>query len=175
VIGLPLLSLGLFGAYRSGPWFLVALCLAATAALARASYCCRLTVPTTEGWKRRNEIEGLKFFLGVAEADRLRVLNPPDFTPALYERLLPYAVAPRRRDAMEPALRRGVGRFTDPLPAELVRREPSLEPVRHRRFQLGSGRRPRDGDCRRLDADCRRLNGAELERRLVRRRRRRKR
>jgi hypothetical protein len=25
-------------------------------------------VPTTEGWKRRNEIEGLKFFLGVAEA-----------------------------------------------------------------------------------------------------------
>ena len=68
MIGLPLLSLGLFGAYRSGPWFLVALCLAATAALARASYCCRLTVPTTEGWKRRNEIEGLKFFLGVAEA-----------------------------------------------------------------------------------------------------------
>jgi uncharacterized membrane protein len=50
-------------------------------------------VPTTEGWKRRNEIEGLKFFLGVAEADRLRVLNPPDFTPALYERVLPYAVA----------------------------------------------------------------------------------
>jgi hypothetical protein len=45
-------------------------------------------VPTTEGWKRRNEIEGLKFCLGVAEADRLRVLNP-----ALYERLLPYAVA----------------------------------------------------------------------------------
>ena len=119
-------------------------------------------MPTTEGWKRRNEIEGLKFFLGVAEADRLRVLNPPDFTPALYERLLPYAVAPRRRDAMEPALRRGVGRFTDPLPAELVRREPSLEPVRHRRFQLGSERRPRDGECRRLDADCRRLNGAEL-------------
>ena len=85
-------------------------------------------MPTTEGWKRRNEIEGLKFFLGVAEADRLRVLNPPDFTPALYERLLPYAVAPRRRDGMEPALRRGVGRFTDPIPAELVRREPSLEP-----------------------------------------------
>src|SRR6516162_2877697 len=63
---------------------------------------------------------------------------------------------------MEPALRRGVRRFTDPIPAGLVRREPSLEPVRHRRFQLGSERRPRDGECRRLDADCRRLNGAEL-------------
>jgi hypothetical protein len=84
----------LSGAYLGGPsLFLVALCLAATAALARASYCCRLTVPTAEGWKRRDEIEGLKLFLGVAEADRLRVLNPPDFTPALYEKLLPYAVA----------------------------------------------------------------------------------
>jgi uncharacterized membrane protein YgcG len=94
VIGLPLLLLGLSGAYLGGPsLFLVALCLAATAALARASYCCRLTVPTAEGWKRRDEIEGLKLFLGVAEADRLRVLNPPDFTPALYEKLLPYAVA----------------------------------------------------------------------------------
>jgi uncharacterized membrane protein len=50
-------------------------------------------VPTAEGWKRRDEIEGLKLFLGVAEADRLRVLNPPDFTPALYEKLLPYAIA----------------------------------------------------------------------------------
>jgi uncharacterized membrane protein len=50
-------------------------------------------VPTAEGWKRRDEIEGLKLFLSVAEADRLRVLNPPDFTPALYEKLLPYAIA----------------------------------------------------------------------------------
>ena len=74
VIGLPLLSLGLFGAYRSGPrLFLVTLCLAGTAALARASYCRRLTVPTTEGWKRRNEIEGLKLFLGVGGRSAARV------------------------------------------------------------------------------------------------------
>jgi uncharacterized membrane protein YgcG len=92
VIGLLLLSIGLSGG-TSGLWLLlVALCIAATAALAAASYR-RLTVPTAEGWKRRGEIAGLKLFLGVAEADRMRLLNPPDFTPALYEKLLPYAIA----------------------------------------------------------------------------------
>jgi hypothetical protein len=100
VIGLPLLLLGLSGAYLGGPsLFLVALCLAATAALARASYCCRLTVPTAEGWKRRDEIKGLKLFLGVAEADRLRVVNPPDL-PALMK-AAPFG-RPRRRDGVEP-------------------------------------------------------------------------
>ena len=93
VIGLPLLLISLSIGQASGLWlFLVALFIAATAALAAVSYC-RLTVPTAEGWKRRDEIEGLKLFLGVAEAERLRLLNPPDFTPALYEKLLPYAIA----------------------------------------------------------------------------------
>jgi uncharacterized membrane protein YgcG len=90
---LALLVIGLLIANANGLWLLVvASSLAATTALAAASYR-RLTVPTAEGWKRRDEIEGLKLFLGVAEADRLRVLNPPDFTPALYEKLLPYAIA----------------------------------------------------------------------------------
>jgi hypothetical protein len=58
-----------------GFWLsLVALFLAIAAVLAAASFS-RLTVPTAEGWKRRDEIAGLKLFLGVAEADRLRVLN----------------------------------------------------------------------------------------------------
>jgi uncharacterized membrane protein YgcG len=93
VVGMPFLVIGLSVASTSGVWlFLVALFVTATAALAAASFS-RLTVPTAEGWKRRDEIEGLKLFLGVAEADRLRVLNPPDFTPALYEKLLPYAIA----------------------------------------------------------------------------------
>src|SRR6516225_892102 len=93
VVGMPFLVIGLSVGGASGPWlFLVALFVAATAALAAVSYC-RLTMPTPEGWKRVDEIEGLKLFLGVAEADRLRLLNPPDFTPALYETLLPYAIA----------------------------------------------------------------------------------
>ena len=32
-------------------------------------------------------------YLGVAEEDRLEALNPPDKTPELFERFLPYAVA----------------------------------------------------------------------------------
>jgi uncharacterized membrane protein YgcG len=93
VVGMPFLAIGLGVASASGFWlFCVALFVAAAAALAAASFC-RLTVPTAEGWKRRDQIEGLKLFLAVAEADRLRVLNPPDFTPALYEELLPYAIA----------------------------------------------------------------------------------
>jgi uncharacterized membrane protein YgcG len=92
-VGLPFLLIGLLVSNASGvSLFFVTLFVAATAAIAAASFC-RLTVPTAEGWKRRDEIEGLKLFLGVAEADRLRVLNPPDFTPALYETLLPYAIA----------------------------------------------------------------------------------
>jgi hypothetical protein len=92
-VGVPFLAIGLSVGGTSGLWlFLVTLFVAATAALAAVSYC-RLTVPTTEGWKRLDEIEGLKLFLGVAEAHRLRLLNPPDFTPALYEKLLPYAIA----------------------------------------------------------------------------------
>ena len=93
VVGVAFLAVGLAAAYANGLWLLiVAASVAATAALAAASFR-RLTVPTAEGWKCRDEIEGLKLFLGVAEADRLRVLNPPDFTPALYEKLLPYAIA----------------------------------------------------------------------------------
>jgi UDP-N-acetylmuramoylalanine-D-glutamate ligase len=40
-----------------------------------------------------DEIEGFKEYLGVAEEDRLNALNPPDKTPELFERFLPYAVA----------------------------------------------------------------------------------
>jgi hypothetical protein len=93
VVGLAFLSPGLLLANSIGFWlFLVALFLAITAVLAAASFS-RLTVPTAEGWKHRDEIAGLKLFLRVADADRLRILNPPDFTPALYEKLLPYAIA----------------------------------------------------------------------------------
>jgi hypothetical protein len=93
IAGLVFLLGGLLFAKTSGFWFfLVALSFAATATLAAISFR-RLTVPTAEGWKRRDEIEGLKLFLSVAEDDRLRVLNPSDFTPAVYEKLLPYAIA----------------------------------------------------------------------------------
>src|SRR5262245_3157155 len=40
-----------------------------------------------------DQIEGFREYLGVAEEDRLNALNPPDKTPELFERFLPYAIA----------------------------------------------------------------------------------
>ncbi|WP_409727898.1 DUF2207 domain-containing protein, partial [Pseudorhodoplanes sp.] len=52
-----------------------------------------LKAPTVEGRKVMDEIEGFKLYLGVAEEDRLNYLHPPEKTPELFERYLPYAVA----------------------------------------------------------------------------------
>ena len=38
-------------------------------------------------------IEGLRQYLGVAEEERLQFLNPPEKTPELFEKFLPYAIA----------------------------------------------------------------------------------
>lgn len=52
-----------------------------------------LKAPTTEGRKLMDEIEGFKLFLSVTEKGRLNLLNPPDKTPELFEKYLPYALA----------------------------------------------------------------------------------
>jgi uncharacterized membrane protein YgcG len=46
-----------------------------------------------EGRKAMDYIEGFRQYLGVAEEDRLNALNPPEKTPELFEKFLPYAVA----------------------------------------------------------------------------------
>jgi len=38
-------------------------------------------------------IEGFRLYLTVAEEDRLNAMNPPERTPELFERFLPYALA----------------------------------------------------------------------------------
>jgi uncharacterized membrane protein YgcG len=40
-----------------------------------------------------DQIEGFREYLAVAEEDRLNFVNPPEKTPELFERFLPYAVA----------------------------------------------------------------------------------
>ena len=45
------------------------------------------------GRKLMDEIEGLKMYMEVAEKNRLNIMNPPEKTPQLFEKLLPYAVA----------------------------------------------------------------------------------
>jgi len=52
-----------------------------------------LQAPSVEGRKVMDQIEGFRDYLGVAEEDRLNALNPPDKTPELFERFLPYAIA----------------------------------------------------------------------------------
>jgi uncharacterized membrane protein YgcG len=50
-----------------------------------------LQTPTAAGRTIMDRIEGFRLYLGVAEEDRLNALNPPDKTPELFERFLPYA------------------------------------------------------------------------------------
>jgi uncharacterized membrane protein YgcG len=52
-----------------------------------------LKAPSRAGRKAMDDIEGFRQYLGVAEEDRLNALNPPEKTPELFERFLPYAIA----------------------------------------------------------------------------------
>lgn len=52
-----------------------------------------LKAPTIMGRRVMDKLEGLKMYLSVAEKDRLNLLNPPEKTPELFEKLLPWAIA----------------------------------------------------------------------------------
>jgi uncharacterized membrane protein YgcG len=52
-----------------------------------------LKTPTEKGRRLMDRLEGFKLYLNVAEKDDLNLRNPPDLTPALFERYLPFAIA----------------------------------------------------------------------------------
>lgn len=52
-----------------------------------------LYAPTLTGRKLMDEIEGFKWFLSVTEKERLEFAHPPEKTPELFEKFLPYALA----------------------------------------------------------------------------------
>jgi uncharacterized membrane protein YgcG len=52
-----------------------------------------LKAPTRVGRTTMDEIEGFRLYLSVAEKDRLNFIHPPEETPELYEKFLPYAIA----------------------------------------------------------------------------------
>jgi uncharacterized membrane protein len=52
-----------------------------------------LKAPTLAGAKVMAEINGFREFLNTAERDRLELLNPPNITPEVFEKFLPYAIA----------------------------------------------------------------------------------
>ncbi|SIT00507.1 DUF2207 domain-containing protein [Neptunomonas antarctica] len=52
-----------------------------------------LEAPTLAGRATLDKIEGFKHYLSVAEKDLLNFQHPPDKTPELFERYLPYAIS----------------------------------------------------------------------------------
>lgn len=52
-----------------------------------------LKAPTMHGRRFLDEAEGLRMYLEVAEKDEMNFKYPPEKTPELFERLLPYAMA----------------------------------------------------------------------------------
>lgn len=52
-----------------------------------------MKAPSVEARKLMDACEGLAMYIRTAETERFRQLNPPERTPELYTRLLPYAVA----------------------------------------------------------------------------------
>jgi hypothetical protein len=53
-----------------------------------------MEAPTKDGRRILDHIEGLREYMSTAdEGSRLEALNPPEKTPALFERMLPYAIA----------------------------------------------------------------------------------
>jgi uncharacterized membrane protein YgcG len=52
-----------------------------------------LKAPTLAGSKIFDQIDGFRLYLVTAEKDRFEKLNPPELTPAVFEKYLPYAIA----------------------------------------------------------------------------------
>jgi uncharacterized membrane protein YgcG len=52
-----------------------------------------MAAPTREGRAVLDRIAGFRHYLSIAEEERLETLHPPEKTPELFERFLPYAIA----------------------------------------------------------------------------------
>ncbi|NNL78374.1 MAG: DUF2207 domain-containing protein, partial [Desulfobacterales bacterium] len=52
-----------------------------------------IKAPTLYGRKMMDQIEGFKLYLSVAEKEGLNMRNPPEKTPELFEKFLPFALA----------------------------------------------------------------------------------
>ncbi|HWI86676.1 MAG TPA: DUF2207 domain-containing protein [Sphingomonas sp.] len=78
------------GALSGGAWPVLLPLAAAPIALSAYSW---LYAPTREGRIVMDHIAGFRRYLGITEEDRLDALHPPEKTPELFERYLPYAIA----------------------------------------------------------------------------------
>ncbi len=87
-----------------GAWFLIAWVVAQGTSPALIAIVCLLPIAnvvffrllrayTAKGRAIMDRIDGLKMYMQAAEKERLDAMNPPDRTPELFEKLLPYAIA----------------------------------------------------------------------------------
>jgi predicted membrane protein DUF2207 len=92
--GLVAAGLGIFVfgmAVQLGPiWPLLLLVPGLIVALTAFSW---MAAPTKEGRAVLDHIAGFKQYLSITEEERLDRMHPPEMTPALFEKYLPYAVA----------------------------------------------------------------------------------
>jgi len=63
------------------------------AALLNILFIYLMKAPTQAGRRLLDQVAGFKMFLGAVDGDRLNRVNPPEQTPELFERFLPYALA----------------------------------------------------------------------------------
>lgn len=61
--------------------------------LVNAVFIYLLKSPTPFGRQLMDKIEGFKLYLSTAEQHRLDIMHPPEMTPELFEKYLPYAIA----------------------------------------------------------------------------------
>ncbi len=98
-VGMTLFSLPFFAGEGVGLWLFTSAASPVAAGLLlllgviNAVFFHLLKAPTLTGRKLMDKIEGFKQYLSVAEKDRLNLLNPPERTPEIFEKYLPYALA----------------------------------------------------------------------------------
>jgi uncharacterized membrane protein YgcG len=93
VIGLILVPQLFFSLFLSQEFGLALPLIALALGITNGLFIVLLKSPTRLGRKVMDEIEGFKLYLSVAEKDRLNLLNPPEQTPELFEKYLPFALA----------------------------------------------------------------------------------
>lgn len=86
-------SISFFWFSKSGGSLLLVFCIVIVTGVLNLIFYYLLRAPTLKGRKVMDQIEGFKMFLSATEKDRLNLLNPPEKTPELFEKYLPYALA----------------------------------------------------------------------------------
>jgi uncharacterized membrane protein YgcG len=84
-----------YGLIHEASWraALIAACGVALLALTNMLFRRLLPAPTKLGHQVKRQLAGFRMYLATAEQNRLEALHPPERTPALFERYLPYAIA----------------------------------------------------------------------------------